>query len=241
MNNVWRLTMNIKNVTRDFGNSLENVYHVWVSRVKKFRYFRELLFCLLIGVAVTAVFFGYQWYSHNRDRIAQVELSTLIDHYHAVITGKKNDGSQLITTLNEAYDSYASTSYAPYFLLFQVNLLLHDDKKDQALPVLEKALILLKNSPLIDLFATKYALMLLDEPGQAEQDKGLKELIALAHNTQNNYRDYALYYLGRYYFLNNKNNDAKIVWQELIDSQSIEQVSPSPWAQLAQQKIDQII
>src|SRR5438093_4527265 len=95
-----------------------------------------------------------------------------------------------------------------------------------------------EKSSLFFLFKLKYAQVRIDIP-QYKQS-GLQELTELARNEKNPYRDAALFYLGNYYWVHDQMQEAKKVWQELVDSQWQQQVSPSPWIAQVQSKLKQI-
>ena len=91
-------------------------------------------------------------------------------------------------------------------------------------------------SPFYSLYRIKYALLLLEEK---ESEEGVK---ILEHESQssNKYNDLALYYLGSYYWANNKKDKAKDAWQQLVDQQKGEGPEVSPWVAVVKPKLDQI-
>ena len=64
----------------------------------------------------------------------------------------------------------------------------------------------------------------MDASDQAFQQKGLQELVSLAREENNPYKDMALFYLGRYYWAKNQIDEAKKAWQELEDSSWMDQI-----------------
>jgi hypothetical protein len=82
--------------------------------------------------------------------------------------------------------------------------------------------------------------MLLDTDDSSMQERGKSALLSLMQDEDNRYKDIAFYYLGRFYFVNDQLDSAQKIWKELVDSQHMEQAAYSPWASLAQQKLDQI-
>ena len=63
----------------------------------------------------------------------------------------------------------------------------------------------------------------------------------LAQNKDNMFRDSAQYYLGRYYWAHNQIDDARAVWQQLVDEQRDEKMAPSPWVNQVQEQLELMI
>ncbi|HEX4068828.1 MAG TPA: hypothetical protein VHX42_01895, partial [Candidatus Babeliales bacterium] len=111
------------------------------------------------------------------------------------------------------------------------------DKKDEALLVLDKMIADMPGSPVIALYEMERSLLQLDVDDAKLNEIGLETLQKLAQDKDNMYRDSAQYYLGRYYWSNNQIADARAIWQQLVDEQRDEKMSPSPWVQQVQQQL----
>jgi len=136
-------------------------------------------------------------------------------------------------------EQHKSSALAPYFLVFYADALFKDGQKEEALEKLDRAVQTLpKGSPLLSLYKTKQALIHLDDSWT--QEAGLQELKALADDEGNSNRDMALYYLGLYYWTQDKVNDAQMIWQQLVDAFKHEKFGASPWAARAKTKLETI-
>ncbi|HTM06618.1 MAG TPA: hypothetical protein VL201_05250, partial [Patescibacteria group bacterium] len=136
---------------------------------------------------------------------------------------------------------HKSSSLVPYFDLISSNILLKKDAQVEALEVIKNATYAVGNTEIAPLIKLKHALMLLDSNDALTIEEGLKELTALTQDTHSRIHDMALYQLGRYFFAINENEKAKDTWKLLIEQSNMHSVSSSPWATLAQQKINQLL
>lgn len=215
---------------------------VWYKKVlgnekQRMVYAKYTSIVLGAAVAVTGLFFGYRWYVVYREREAQAVLA---EYIHKASTQSNGSLAAIEALFQEGAQKQSGSYLEPYFLVFQTNALIQDGKLDDAIGIMEKALARMsQDNILLPLFEAKHALMQLDSAAHAQA--GLQKLTELAHNAKNPYADMALYSLGNYYWSADKLDDAKKVWQELIEMQSKEHmVAFSPWAQLAQSKLEQI-
>jgi len=90
------------------------------------------------------------------------------------------------------------------------------------------------------LLSIKRALIQLDSEDSKIREEGTQELVTLARDTTNPFHDMALFYLGRYYWATNKVEEAKKIWQELVDNRWMDAVNPSPWMHEAKASLAQI-
>jgi predicted negative regulator of RcsB-dependent stress response len=192
-----------------------------------------------VALVATGLFYGYRWYVVYREREAQAVLS---DYIHKAQSGSEASLAAIETLFQEGAQKQSGSYLEPYFLVFQANALIKEGKLDDAIAVMEKAIAdMSKNNLLLPLFETKRALMQLDSGVEATKQAGFQKLTELAHNVNNPYADMALFFLGNYYWSADKLDDAKQVWQELIEAQRKQEiVASSPWAQLAHSKLQQI-
>lgn len=215
---------------------------------------------LLLGIAAAAiVFFSYEWYKAQRDRAAQRAFSALLVDMQEALANNDADLGNLLDKIRAEYQQYKNTVYGPYIHMVEVDLLLQKgsvitgDRLTDYGNALHESLEELKDTPLYYLAKTKLILIMLDSlyeevrtAQEADVDDNapaamIAQLADIAYDQHNQYRDYALYYLGRYYFVVGNMVEAKRAWQDLIDMQRIEKAHRSPWATLAEEKIAQIV
>jgi predicted negative regulator of RcsB-dependent stress response len=216
----------------------------WYQRVlgnqkQRAVYAQYALIAFGASVIITGLFFGYRWYVVYREREAQAVLA---DYIYKAQTTPNASLAAMEQLFQEGAQKESSSHLEPYFLVFQANTLVKEGKLDEAIGIMEKAIShMSKDNVLLSLFEVKRALMQMDSTIAETQQAGLTKLTELAHNTANQYADMALYFLGHYYWSVNNLEEAKKIWQELIELQSKEQMgAPSPWVQLAHMKLQQI-
>ncbi len=198
---------------------------------------KPLIFVAVFFVGMVTVWFGYKLWVVKRERAVQYEFSSLITEYETISHDKNPEWDALLEKLNAAYEKNANSSLLPYYLGYKVRILLHQGKKEEAIATLNKMIADMPGSPILALYQMEQALIQLDSADAAVQTAGLEALKKLANDTHNDLRDSAQYYLGRYYWANNDVDAARHVWQQLVDEQRDEKMSPSPWVGYVQDKL----
>lgn len=195
-----------------------------------------IILTMVLALFSGGVYFGYMSYRSYKNGEAQKILSVCLEEYVQAIHGSDELWSTLEMNCQLGYDQYKSSDFAPYFLAIKIEALLHQGKKDEVWPLLNNMLqSFSSSSALYSLYQTQKALIELDAADEDTVNKGLKALAALAEDVQNKNRDYALYYLGLYYWHQNRIDDARNAWQELIQNFSM-----SPWAKPVSVKLLQV-
>ena len=199
-----------------------------------------LLLCVGVGG-----YFGYRWYAVSREQNTQLVLAEHVEELQRIIAGSPEAISaqlaQLEASLSFDYGRHKSSVTSQLFLLVQADVQIKQGKHAEAVGTLQQAInALSSDSPLLNLIKTNRALLQLDSADDATQQAGLQELIALARDKDNTQSDFALFYLGRYYWAHDKLEDAKLAWQELLDTPVYTQSFPSPWVYEAQEAIAQM-
>lgn len=194
--------------------------------------------CLLL---LSMLLFTYKWWSAKKERDAQYDFSILMTEYETMSQEKNPEWENLLKKFEKNYEKHSGSSLLPYYLNYKVKILLHQDKKDEALALLDKVVADIAHSPLLSLYQMERALLQLDSEQPEVKTTGLNTLIHLAHDTHNAYRDSAQFYLGRYYWAMNDLDAARTIWQQLVDEQRDEKLAPSPWVYYVQDKLNTTI
>jgi predicted negative regulator of RcsB-dependent stress response len=199
---------------------------------------KQIAMTLTFIVLLVGLFFAHKLWVINRERSAQYDFAALMIEFENVSREKDPQWSALLEKFEAQYQKHASSSLLPYYLSYKVQILLAEDKKDEALLALDTMITHLSGSPLIALYEMERALIQLDIDDAKLNEIGLSTLQTLANDKDNTYRDSAQYYLGRYYWAQNQIADARAVWQQLVDEQRDEKMSPSPWVDQVQQQLE---
>lgn len=230
--------------TQSFKKVLVSISHAFNSLVAwKMRHLRALLIVFGVISAGIILFLGYRWYQTYQDKKAQLVFSNAVQAYNSASQSNNPDEWERASTLLKlGYDQYSTSSFAPYFQSFYADSLLKQNKFEEAVVAVEKAVSLVPAySPLAPALNTKLALMLLDSTEINNQERGEKLLKALAYDKNNILADQALFYLGYYCWSANRVADAKIAWQKLISEfSSHASLQGSPWLARAQEKMAQL-
>jgi predicted negative regulator of RcsB-dependent stress response len=187
---------------------------------------------LLVGM-----FFAHKLWVNNREQSAQYDFAALMTEFEMTSREKDPQWSALLEKFETQYKKHSNSSLLPYYLGYKVQILLAEDKRDEALATLDTMISDLVGSPLIALYEMERALLQLDIADAQLNDAGLETLKTLAQDKDNLYRDSAQYYLGRYYWANNQVADARAIWQQLVDEQRDEKMAPSPWVNQVQEQL----
>ncbi len=207
------------------------------------RFARTILLTFFIIVAVVVGYFGYSWYVVAREQNAHQAIADYMRDYQMALRANTPQAWQRLDgLLSIGYTHHKKSYLAPFFLMLRADTLIRQQNMIEAVQVLEEAITALpSHSPLMPLFKTKRALLLVDNNDETVQKEGLQQLLTLARDKSNAYNDLALFYLGRYYWAHDEIDNAKKTWQELVENGTREKAYPSPWAKEAQNALKQIV
>jgi hypothetical protein len=221
-------------------NTMHQFYKTFTQ--PKFRRVYEQVFTVILIVAILIVgtYYAYRWYTIRREQAAQKIFSECVDDYNLAFTGQEH-WANVEQLCKVGYEQHRSSSMAPYFLVVQAEALLEQGKKTEASQLYGQVVKEIpKKSPLYGLYATKHALLLIDMVDESLAQEGVTLLTELAHDTSNLTRDESLYYLGLYHWSKNSYELAKKAWQELVALRTTKESEQSPWAVLAQTKLQSL-
>lgn len=217
----------------------------WKITIEKYCYYLKnnphylgaALACLLLAGG------GAYYYRSSvikHEEAAYAILTDCLTEYDQAAAGA-SEWKDVSDMCQAGYEKYSDTKVAPYILDIQADALLAQDKKEEAMEILSMMLSKVGNSsPLYSLYKLKLGLLKTDIADEATKTAGVQELEQLAADTHNQYRDVAQYYLGSYYREHGQKEKAVTVWKELIamNDNLADKQSSSPWAAMAQEKIN---
>ena len=226
-------------------DAIKKVYQDTVGKqladIQQHKYYRYVIVAALGLFVLGGAAYSYRWWSQRAEQNAQKALSECVYAYHQALEGKDESWSHVSMLCSFGYEQHKSSSLAPYFKVFYADAVLREGDTQKALETLDEAITSLPtNSPFVYVYKTKQALMRLDAEDNKIQEEGLTSLRELADNKENKNRDFALYYLGLYYWSQDAVAEATKVWQTLVDDVKHEKFGQSPWAQMAESKLEQI-
>ncbi len=219
--------------------AIQNTHSV-VKNISRFMYANDknILRAVIFVALLIVLFFARKLWIINKEQSAQYDFAALMTEFETVSREKDPQWSPLLEKFETQYQKHSSSSVLPYYLGYKVQILLAQDKKEEALVTLDKMIAdMLPESALIALYEMERALIQLDIDDAKLNEIGLDMLKMLAQDKGNIYRDSAQYYLGRYYWSNNQVADARAIWQQLVDEQRDEKMAPSPWVDQVQQQL----
>jgi predicted negative regulator of RcsB-dependent stress response len=195
---------------------------------------RPIVMVLSFVLVLISLFFAHKLWTIRRERSTQYDFTFLMTEYETMSREKNPQWSELLEKFEKNYEKHASSSLLPYYLSYKVQILLEQDKKDEALATLDTMIAGMPGSPMLALYEMERALIQIDTMDSELQNTGVEALKVLVNDTDNMFRDSAQYYLGRYYWAHNQIDDARHVWQQLVDEQRDEKIAPSPWVEQVQ-------
>lgn len=206
------------------------------------KYFFSFLTFLAAAIMISLIYFSYRFYVQYREEKVQILFSDNLSLFNKEKNTEDQQWNTVVNAFDAGYNEAKSSYLAPYFLGYKAEALLEQDKKQEALAVYDELFeVLSSDAPLYPLYKTKQALIQLDLADEQQSKKALETLQVLSGNAQNPFRDYAQFYLGQYYWTNGQLTQAKQVWQQLVDEQMQNRISPSPWADEVKELLDTIV
>jgi|GEM_PF-2003845 len=203
---------------------------------------KPLLIVLSCVVVMIFFFFIHHLWVVKREQAAQYDFAFLMTEYDVMSREKNPAWADLLEKFEKNYDKHSHSSLLSYYLGYKVRILLAQNKQEEALIVLDKMIENLSlSSPLLNLYKMERALIQLDNDDDALRSVGLEMLKDLASDAKNISRDSAQYYLGRYYWSENNFDQAREVWQTLVDEQRDEKIAPSAWLDYVRAQLDMIV
>ena len=190
---------------------------------------KPMLMVFSFVVAILFLFFAHKLWVIKRESAAHYDFASLVSEYDIMSRDKNPQWSELLEKFEKSYDKHSSSSLLPYYFGYKVQILLAQDKKEEALVTLDTMISDMPGSPLLASYKMERALIQLDSDDGELEAVALQALKGLADDTDNIFRDSAQYYLGRYYWAHNNVDAAREVWQQLVDEQRDEKIAPSPW------------
>jgi len=211
---------------------------VMQQKADSFKYTRQVIITIIAAAVLVGGFFGYRLYSVYQAKEVHKIFAHAMEEY-----GKAQANPELWSEVEMAFqvghEQAGSSNLAPYFKAFQAEALLQQDKLDQAVVIMDEMISALsQESPLHTAYKTKRALMKMDLEDSAMQEAGLQELTEIANDAKALNNDSARYYLGLYHWAQDNVQKAREAWDPLIELQYHEKHAKSPWAQLAQDKLE---
>jgi tetratricopeptide (TPR) repeat protein len=215
------------------------------ERVRDFTIQRYMPFAIACatGISLACVSGGtYYWYQLYKNKEAQKTLGLHLDEYYKEKQATSHNWDALVDKFANAGETMSGTGLAPYSFAYQAQSLFDKGDYNAGLRALTKAVEMMPaNSPFFHLFKTKMALIMIDAQDDLVRQQGINLLTELARSKDNINKDYALYNLGYFYWTRANLDEAKKIWQELVDEYRHENAAPSPWALLAEQRLPSIL
>ena len=201
------------------------------TKVAKFKYTKHIMLGIALLGATGSMFFLYRFWVVYRERASQKVFAESVEKYNVALQSEAPNWEAIAVLFEKKYQQNTRSYLAPYLLQYKAEALLQQGRKSEAVEVMDRVIGQLQaSSPLLPLLKTKRALIKLDMPDVVVNQAGLEELEALVRDTKNQFKDVALFYLGRYYWSTDRIAQAKQVWQQLVDEQRQQKLAPSPWA-----------
>lgn len=182
-------------------------------------------------------FYGYRTYMIQRNSEAFGALGRYVERYLKTDANKKeavrlDDGALALEA-----KAFSGSAAAPYFSTYEAQDLLNQGKISDAANVLKKAVSSMpSSSPLTALYKVKLALVQLDVDDQAVRDEGMGLLKKIANDETSPAWDVAVYYLGRYAWVQGDVEGAKKIWSPALEKVTqartegvMNRYSESPW------------
>lgn len=200
-----------------------------------------VFFIILITFIIFAGYFGYKQYVFRKEATAQQSLAHVMTLFDAYTSDKLGDKENVIKEIKKAQEEHKNSSLAPYFSILLSKIYAQEEKTSESLQVLQEGIELAKDSLTENMLKTNYALLMLDSDDKELQNNGLEYLKNLIGDKENPIRDIAQFYAGKYFWIKNDIEAAKIIWQEFLNEQAEHRMSPSPFVSEVELSLSSLI
>ena len=197
---------------------------------------KNSLILLAIALIVIGSWFGYRAYTKNYEEHAHSMFALAMQEYNrAIQTDNLSTWKDVANAFEVAHSQYPKSNLAPYFLAYQSDALQKQGEEKKGLQAMNDAVQqLASGSPMHYLYKTKYALMQMDSKDKEVAAHGKELLEKLSQDNSNSCKEMALYYLGYDSFVNGQINDARSVWQKMLQATAKDSV----WANAARSRLE---
>ncbi|MBA2307123.1 hypothetical protein H0W26_03255 [Candidatus Dependentiae bacterium] len=156
----------------------------------------------LVGSIIGMGYAGYSWYRNAKEAAAYKDLSESLDGYAKAAASSSlaqrssaNQWAEVQQAFEIGAQSHSSSVLYPYFLAYQADALLQQEKDAEALSLMDKAVASMdKTHPLYYAYALKDGLMNSDSSDPSRVQKGRELVQTLANDNANPLQDMARYY-----------------------------------------------
>lgn len=188
---------------------------------------------ILLGVVLLGIvlFMGNKLWVAQKNKAAQGYFGVVVMEYNQALHDNNVDWDGLRAKFEKGFSDYSGSSLIPYYKGYVVTILLQQNKADEAAALLETIMADAQSSSMSSLYAIERALIDLDSADLEQQKKGEQALRVLADDRMNLFGDMAQFYLGRYYWANDRIEQAREMWEKLVNEQADQKVALSPWVQ----------
>ena len=200
-----------------------------------------VFYAALVGAVAWGGYQLYGMYTRSKEQAAHAIFAEYTQEYERALKAQEEDWTAIETLFKKGYEQHSGSRLAPYFLAYQAEALLKQNKKQEAFTALNMAVNAMRASEIKPLYEIKRALLQLDMADQDTQNKGHEFLRKAANDPSNKYSDIAAYYLGLYSWTTNHPEQAKSIWEPLVAMGRIpDQKKRSPWGALVEPKMQQV-
>lgn len=219
--------------------SLESLYSGFENFVERNPKIISIIKNSFLGIIlVYPAYFLYSRYTLNKERSAELFFAESYVEYDKAIKAdlKGVGGKNVEIAWDDARSHFQlgreknkSTELSLYMAVFEAQCLARLGKVDDAKLLLKNNLDKLEYSPYFDIYKIFESLLMIDS---GEKDKGYGQLKKLAFDTNNQFQDMALYYLGSYELAQGDKDSAINIFNMISNIKNIYNIM-SPWQMLA--------
>ncbi len=205
------------------------------------RYAKGIGFLISFILFGLGSYFAYRTYIMSREQKAHYAFADCVQAFDSALkVDSLSEWERVSNLCGHGFVAHEGSMIAPLFLSYKADAQIKMGNGADAINTISRAMDLLsKESPFLYMLDIKRALVQIDSQDDVLKNKGIDALIAAGRNEKHAQRDMALFYLGRYYWSQDHIDEAKRIWQELVDTNWQDKAYPSPWVQEAKKQLKQ--
>ena len=132
--------MAFRDIRRIMSEWYQMNVHPSIESTRSYSYFKEVVIGVVGALVLVGGVWAYRYYANQKETGAQVAFAENMQILHEAMQGKSEAWPHVEMKCTADYESYKSSSIAPYFLVIKADALAQQGKIADACAIIETAI-----------------------------------------------------------------------------------------------------